>query len=66
MAIIVSSPFSLPSVNDGPSLQLMAPAMLVVALMVRILRTLLMLEKTVLVMMTKLALKTMMMMISQW
>ena len=52
--------------NDGPSLQLMAPAMLVVALRVRILRTLLMLEKTVLVMMTKLALKTMMMMISQW
>ena len=51
--------------NDGPSLQLMAPVMLVVALRVRILRTLLMLEKTVLVMRTKLALKTMMM-ISQW
>ena len=55
MAIIVSSPFSLPSVNDGP-------AMLVLELMVKILRTLSMLRKTVLVIMTKLALKTMMMM----
>ena len=41
---------------DGPS-----NAMLVLELMVKILRTLSMLRKTVLVIMTKLALKTMMM-----